>query len=181
MSIKKFNRKEYDPDYFSKSQQKNEALLLKKFGLELTELSPVKLAELPIAEITLKSLLDYQKITANLARKRHLMFIGKCLRDEDEDAIRECLAEQLRGDLKKKVEPQKGDDSDSVVDQLIAQLVELGDSKIEALLLQNPMMERQTLRQILRNISGAEDTAKKNIAINKMKNYLAEFSSNLEC
>jgi len=180
MPIKKFNRKEYDPDYFSKTQQKNESLQLKKFGLELTELPSARLEKLPIAEVTLKSLLDYKKITANLARKRHLMFIGKCLREEDEEAIRECLAEQESNELKEKSSTENKssvNETDQEEDKLIEQLIEFGDSKIEELLIENPMLERQTLRQILRNINVAKNAQKKNIAINKMKNYLAEFQS----
>ena len=170
MPIKKFNRNESDPDFFSKTQQKNEALALKKFGLELTDLSADKLVELPISEVTLKSLLDYQKITTNLARKRHLMFIGKCLRNEDEDEIRQFLASQLKTHLKKKVE--KKDPNDEIIDKL----VELRDIKIDELLSENPILERQTLRQILRNINNAKNAQKKLQAINRMKNYLKNSS-----
>jgi len=175
MAIKKFNRKEHDPDYFSKTQQKNEALALKLFGMELVELSAVKMTQLPISEVTLKSLLDYQKITTNLARKRHLMFIGKCLRQENEDAIREYLASQLNNELKKKAEKELEDKNAS--NSIIEQLIEFGDSKTEELVSQYPRMERQTLKQILRSIHKAKDAQKKRQATDKLKNYLSQHLS----
>lgn len=175
MAIKKFNRKMYEselePDAFSKTQQKNESLAIKKFGLELTELPAKILAILPISEVTLKSLLDYQKMNTNLAKKRHIMFIGKCLRNEDEQAIRDILDNQAAINLKEKTEKEINKDP---VDGIIERLVVRGDVYIDELLANNPVLERQTLRQILRNIKNAKKLQKKQIAINKMQNYLRE-------
>ena len=175
MAIKKFNRKSYeseselDADALSKTQQKNESLAIKKFGLELVALPANKLASLPISEVTLKSLLDYQKITTNLAKKRHIMFIGKCLRAEDEQAIRNVLDNQEEINLKEKVELSK-DPADEIVDRLL----ELGDVCIEELVADNPVLERQTMRQILRNIKNAKTPQKKQLAITKMKSYIKQ-------
>ncbi len=168
MAIKKFNRKENDPDYFSKTQQKNESIAIKKFGETLLELSTKNLAELPLAEVTLKSLLDYKKMTTNLARKRHLMFIGKCLRQEDENAIREVLQAQSKASLVKKATP---------FDKTILDLLNDGEATIEKMLEKNLLLERQILRQLLRNIKNSKDEKKKLIAINKMKNYLNDIGS----
>lgn len=164
--MNKYYNDESDPDFVSKTQQKNEALTLKKFGLELTDLTADKLVALPISEVTLKSLLDYKKITTHLARKRHLMFIGKCLRSEDEDKIKEYLESQLSAQLKTKA--IKKDPND----EIILKLIEFGDSKIEELLSDNINLDRQTLRQILRNIRSAKNEQKKLQAVNKMKVYL---------
>ncbi len=173
MAIKKFNRKqfesEFDEEGYSKTQQKNESLSIKKFGQELAELPADKLAALPISEVTLKSLLDYQKITTNLAKKRHIMFIGKCLREEDEKAIRVALDNQVTVNLKEKNEKEnKKNPSDAI----IIQLLEIGDAYIEELIANNPMLERQTLRQSLRNIKNAKIPQKKQRAIDKMKSYI---------
>ncbi len=175
MAIKKFNRKqfesEFDEEGYSKTQQKNESLAIKKFGMELTELPAKTLAKLPISEVTLKSLLDYQKMNTNLAKKRHIMFIGKCLRNENEKAIRNILDNQAATNLKEKVEKDiNKDPADEIIDRLVAQ----GDAYIDELLANNPELERQNLRQILRNIKNAKKLQKKQIAINKMKNYLRE-------
>ncbi len=178
MAIKKFNRKRYeseaesDSDALSKTQQKNESLAIKNFGLELAELSVKKLSELPLSEVTLKSLLDYQKITTNLAKKRHIMFIGKCLRNEDEQAIRGVLNGETSLHLKQEAEQVSNNSDNEIIDQLI----EGGDAYIDELLSNNPVLKRQTLRQILRNINNAKTPQKKQLAINKIKSYLKDSS-----
>jgi len=172
MAIKKFNRKEYDPEYFSKKAQRQDSLALKDFGQELAELPQDKIKALPIDEVTLKSLLDYQKITTNLARKRHLMFIGKCLRGEDEQAIRDFLEEQTRQQIKIKTE--KETQSKSLLEETIEQLQQHGEQEINKLLNLYPTLERQTLRQKLRNLNNAKTEVKKAQAMAKMTAYLSD-------
>lgn len=175
MAIKKFNRKQFeskfDEEGYSKTQQKNESLAIKKFGLELIGLSAQKLAKLPISDVTLKSLLDYQKMKTNLAKKRHIMFIGKCLRNENEQAIRDFIDSNSAENLKEKNTKQTQTDP---VDEILEQLIEQGDSFIDKLLSENSNMQRQTLRQILRNVNNAKIAEKKQVAINKMKSYLKD-------
>ena len=118
-----------DDDFISKTQLKNQAQELKKFGLKLTELSDEKLKSLPIDEVTLKSLLDYKLITSNLARKRHLMFIGKCLRNEDQQAIEMVLSNELNSNLKQKVQV-------SQIDKLVEALTANADETINEILLE---------------------------------------------
>lgn len=177
MAIKKFNRKSYESelvsDALSKTQQKNESLAIKQFGLELAELPAEKLAKLPMSEVTLKSLLDYKKITTNLAKKRHIMFIGKCLRTEDEHAIRKQLDVRVVVNPQEKIEVEVKKD---LVDEMIDRMLEKGDASIEELVAGNPVLERQTLRQILRNIKNAKSPQKKQLATNKMKSYLKQGS-----
>jgi ribosome-associated protein len=168
VAIKKFNRKEADPDYYSKTQNKNEANALTKFGHELVELPIAKIKALPVEEVTRQSLLDYQKITTNLARKRHFMFIGKCLRSEDEPAIRKFLDESTLQAAKEKPKAEKVDPMQAVVDELLKD----GEQSINLLLEAHPSMARQTLRQYLRNIQKAKTPEKKNQAVAKLKTYL---------
>jgi len=170
MAIKKFNRNESAPDYASKTQIKHDAVVLKKFGEELTRLPVKTLEKLPLSEVSLKSLLDFQKMTSNLAKKRHLMYIGKCLRKEDEQEIRSALEAESISHLKRK-EVQNNN-----LDEQINSLLIEGETKVDELLTKFPMLERQTLRQIMRNISSAKTDEKKRQAIDKMKRYLNENS-----
>jgi ribosome-associated protein len=52
------------------------------------------LAKLPLTDELRRALADAPKHTANIARKRHLQFIGKLMRDQDTDAIL-ALLDQL--------------------------------------------------------------------------------------
>ncbi len=170
MAIKRFNRKENDPDYYSKTQNKNEANALTKFGQELVELSVAKIKALPIEEVTRQSLLDYQKITSNLARKRHFLYIGKCLRMEDEPAIRAFLEQSNQQEIKNKQAVEKVDPLQTMVDRLL----ENSEQQINELLDAHPTLVRQTLRQHVRNIQKTKTPEKKNQAVTKLKNYLKD-------
>ena len=94
------------------------------------------------------------------------MFVGKCLRNEDEDKIRQAISDVAEGHLKKK------DKKIDVIDKIIQQLIKSSDSKIESLVTEFEILDRQTLRQILRNINNAKTDAKKQQALGKMKDYL---------
>ena len=157
-----------EDDFVSKTQLKNQAKELKKFGLKLTELSDEKLKSLPIDDVTLKSLLDYKIITSNLARKRHLMFIGKCLRNEDQQAIESVLSNELNSNLKQKVQI-------SPIDNLADSLIENTEETINEILLDKPQLERQKLRQLSRNTINAKNEQKKLQSFKKLKAYLQEF------
>ena len=162
---------EIDEEFTSKTQLKKDALALKKFGLQLSQLTAEKLNLLPISETTLKSILDYQKITTNLARKRQLMFVGKCLRNEDEDKIRNYLTTHSNTQLKAKTE--QVDTGQAFAETLLSG----GAEAVEKLIQDNSSLERQTLRQLVRNVNNAKVVAKKKNAMIKLQNYLNEFCS----
>ena len=71
----------------SKSQVKRELHALVDLGERLTTLKPDLLAKLPLTDGMRRALADAPKHTANIARKRHLQFIGKLMRDQDTAAI----------------------------------------------------------------------------------------------
>lgn len=165
MAIKKFHRNEGREDYTSKTSIKLDAHALTKWGKELLLLQESLLIQLPIEGVTLKSLLDYPKITSNLARKRHLMFIGKCLRKEDEDLIREKILELEHEKQSKKPKPMES------INPCLKQLIDDGDAAIETILAEKINLERQKLRQLYRNYCSAKGV-KKTKAMDKLKQYL---------
>ena len=70
----------------SKSQIKREMVDLKKLGERLLDLRDDQLQTLT-DERLLEAIKEARKITKLNARKRHLQFIGKLMRDADLDAI----------------------------------------------------------------------------------------------
>ncbi len=183
-SDKEFD-KEQD-DFVSKTQRKNQALDLKKFGLELAKLRMSLIEKLPIGEVTLKSLVDYQKMTTNLARKRHLMFIGKCLRNENESEIREYLDNKEKvniSTMQQIVNEDQNTESEekcaqpklnklNKMDQLVESLLVASGEEIEVFLGKNQQIERQNLRQSIRNIHSAKNEKKTQIAKERLIDYL---------
>ena len=80
----------YDEDFSgekSKTQIKRELHALQDLGARLTTLKPELIAKLPITDGLRKALAEAPKHTANAAKKRHVQFIGKLMRDQDIDAI----------------------------------------------------------------------------------------------
>ncbi|MGB0495898.1 MAG: ribosome biogenesis factor YjgA [Kangiellaceae bacterium] len=178
-SAKEFEQESESLENFvSKTQLKKQSLNLKKFGLELTNLKKSVLEKMPIGEVTLRSLLDFQKMTTNLARKRHLMFIGKCLRSENEAEIREYLEKLDRAHIS----TMKLNEGDSIAEsdpedkssenQLFERLIDADNDAIELFLKNNHQLERQNLRQLIRNCKSTKVEKKKSQAKEKLMDYL---------
>ncbi len=71
----------------SKSQKKREADVLQKIGVQLIELSPSKLASLPLPDNLFKAISDARTIKSHGAKRRQAQLIGKLMRAADHDAI----------------------------------------------------------------------------------------------
>ncbi|MDD3609763.1 MAG: ribosome biogenesis factor YjgA [Halothiobacillaceae bacterium] len=75
----------------SRSQKKRDAEALQALGEELVGLKPATLRQLPMSERLLEALLHAQSISAHGGRRRQLQFIGKLMREEDAQALRDAL------------------------------------------------------------------------------------------
>ena len=65
---------------------------LQVLGGKLVDLKPSELARIPMSD-TLKTAIDEsRRIAQNEAKRRHLQYIGKVMRDEDSEAIAKALA-----------------------------------------------------------------------------------------
>ena len=71
----------------SRTQIKRAMQALQDLGAKLVDLKPSELARIPMSE-TLKTAIDEsRRIAQNEAKRRHLQYIGKVMRDEDSEAI----------------------------------------------------------------------------------------------
>lgn len=75
----------------SKSQIKREMHALRDLGERITELPKGQRDALPLSEAMRRALAEFDRIRSREARRRHLSFIGKLMRSEDQDAIHETL------------------------------------------------------------------------------------------
>ena len=76
----------------SRTQIKRAMEALQDLGGKLLDLKPAELARIPMSP-TLEAALDEAKrINQNEAKRRHLQYIGKVMRDEDSEAIAKALA-----------------------------------------------------------------------------------------
>lgn len=171
MAIKKYHRNEGREDYTSKTSIKLDAQEITKWGQQLSEMQEGVLAQLPIEETTFKALLDYKKMTSNLAKKRHLMFIGKCLRKENEDLIRETL-ESIKN-KSQQIEISQLSKVEQIANQLLQQDLTKQEEAVESLLRNHSGIERQTLRQLVRNYNNAKQDKRTPFKM-KLQKYLEE-------
>ncbi len=81
----------------SKTKQKEAMHALRDLGAELVELSLGQLKRINLPEEILAAVRDCQKITAHGARRRQIQYLGKLMRNVDEEPIRAGLA-MLRGE-----------------------------------------------------------------------------------
>ena len=93
---------EVDDGRPSKSARKREMTARQALGERLCALSPRELAQIPLPSDDLLAAIEQSRqITANSARRRHMQFIGKLMRDIDPDlspktgTIRDHLPKEL--------------------------------------------------------------------------------------
>jgi ribosome-associated protein len=128
----------------SKSQIKRDMDALQDLGLKLTTLRPDQLDEFSISSQLRQAIDQYNKLKANEARRRQRQFIGKLMRHENADEIRQILDRFDAGSIEL---TQTLHQLENWRDQL------LGDDNhcVTAFVEEYPDTDVQTLRQLIRN------------------------------
>lgn len=135
-----------DDDWISKSQLKREAQELKTLGIEICGLTAEQLSTIPISESMVDAVALAKRIrNKHEALRRHMNYIGKLMRTEDIDAI-EAAMDKIRN--RHLYETQQQHKLESIRDGLLQ--AEDSEAKIQQLLEDNPTLERQKLRQLVR-------------------------------
>ncbi|WP_022666742.1 ribosome biogenesis factor YjgA [Desulfospira joergensenii] len=129
----------------SRTEKKKEAEELQRLGLELSKLSVQQLKRIKIPEKLRTALIEGKSITSNVAGRRHRQFIGVLMRDVNPESVRLALLQAETGvpvefDIKKEIQMR--------IDRLLAD----DQAEMETVLNEFPGLERQRLRQLLRNI-----------------------------
>lgn len=127
-----------DDLYHSKTEQKKAMERLQALGERLGLLPAAQLRKMPISETLLGALEELKRLKAHEAVRRHKQYIGKLMRDEDEEAILNVLNPLTSPTLNKQLE------------LLIDRLLNQGDPAINDVVRRYPAAERHTLRQHVR-------------------------------
>lgn len=151
----------------SKSQVKRELHALVDLGERLTTLKPDLLAKLPLTDAMRRALADAPKHTANIARKRHLSFIGKLMRDQDTDAIL-VLLDQLDASTKQYNERFHG------LERWRDRLIAGDDAVLEKFVVDYPEADRQQLRSLVRQAQHETAHNKPPASSRKIFKYIRE-------
>lgn len=122
----------------SKTEQKKAMERLQALGERLGTLSTAKLKKMPISETLFVALEDLKRLKSHEAVRRHKQYIGKLMRDENEEAILNILNPLANPTLNKQME------------LLIERLLNQGDPAINEAVRRYAAAERHTLRQHVR-------------------------------
>jgi len=76
----------------SRTQIKRAMEALQDLGSKLVDLKPSDLARIPMSESLETAIEESRRISQNEAKRRHIQYIGKVMRDEDSEAIAKALA-----------------------------------------------------------------------------------------
>jgi ribosome-associated protein len=128
----------------SKSELKRRMTALQELGEALAALGDRQLDRMPIEDQRLREALrEVRSIRSNSARKRHLQYIGRLMREVDPEPLRRALAD-LQG------QQQQAAESFHRLEQLRDRLLTEGDVAIGEILQYWPTADRQQLRQLVR-------------------------------
>lgn len=128
----------------SKSEMKRRMAALQALGESLTRLSEKELAQIPVADERLsRAIREARDIRSNSARRRHLQFIGKLMRDLDPAPIEKALQTLHR-------RHRRATDAFHELEQLRDEVLCAGDTGVERVISRWPQADRQHLRQLLR-------------------------------
>lgn len=161
------SEEEFD-DYKSKTQVKKEVLELVKLGTQIVELSPANLKRIPLDE----ELSEAINIARNMNRKkpsykRQLQFIGKLLRNGETEPISDAL-ENLQG------QQYKANAHFHKLEGLRDKLVDLGDDALQSLVEEHPHLDRQRMRQLIRQAGKEKQQNKPPRASREIFQYLKQ-------
>lgn len=136
----------------SKSQRKRDMDALQEIGRALTEVPAGKLKKMNLPEHLLVALLDFQRITANGAKRRQLQYLGKLMRDIDPEPIEQQLA-ALRGDSSAHTRWLH------LLERWRERMLE-DDQHVQQLITEFPEIDMQQLRTMVRNARKERDESK---------------------
>jgi ribosome-associated protein len=129
---------DFDDSGPSKTEQKKAMERLQALGERLAGLGTDRLKKLPISETLLAALTELKRLKAHEAVRRQKQYIGKLMREENEEAILNVLNPLANPLLNKQME------------LLVERLLNQGDPAINDVVRRYPAAERHTLRQHVR-------------------------------
>ena len=156
-----------DFDEKSKTQVKRELLALQELGERLTTLKPDLIARLPLSDALQKALADAPKHKAHIARKRHIQYIGKLMRDQDVDAIL-ALVDQLDASTR------QYNERFHALERWRDHLIGGDDATLESFVAEYPETDRQHLRGLIRHAQHEAARNKPPAASRKIFKYIRD-------
>lgn len=151
----------------SKTQIKREMHALQEMGKKILELNKDQQQKLQLSDDMYRAIDEYHRIRSNEAKRRHLQYVGKLMRNEDSEAVAEKLA---LFDTTSDAYNRQFHKLEHWRDRLVAE----GDSALNALVAEQPDTDRQTMRQLIRTAQKEQSQGKPPAAARKIFRKLRE-------
>ncbi|WP_203141725.1 ribosome biogenesis factor YjgA [Marinobacter mangrovi] len=157
-----------DEDYKSKSELKREMHALQDIGKRLLELTPDQVEPLPISDRLRAAIEESKRIRQHEARRRHLQYIGKVMRQEDQ--LEEVIRAIEAFDTGSAEHTRRHHLAERWRDRMVAE----GDSAVGEFLGYCPEADIQHLRNLARNARRDAQKDKNTGHARKLFRYLRE-------
>lgn len=143
-----YQSNEFEPEYDrpSKSELKRQMTALQKLGQELVDSARDRVKRVPMPEDVRDAILECQTITNHEGRRRQMQFVGKKMRtlDEAEVALIQKTIDSWKG--ASKAETAAMHSLERKREKLLAK-----DEALTELMAENPELDAQHLRTLIRN------------------------------
>jgi ribosome-associated protein len=127
----------------SKSARKRDAHELQSLGEALVELPADRLAALAIGDSLRNAIDEYRRTRSHEGRRRQMQLIGKLMRNEEVEPLREAVADYKLGGARDALALHQAE-------RWRAELV-AGDEAVDRWMASHPQSDRQQLRALVRN------------------------------
>lgn len=158
----------------SKSQLKREMLALQALGRRMLDLTDEQLAALPVSDRLRDAIVESRRIRSHEARRRHVHYIGKILRTEDDpEAIERALDAFSAGSAE---HTRRHHLAERWRDRLLNE----GDAAVSEFIDYCPSADIQHLRNLTRNARRDLEKQKNTGQSRKLFRYLRECVDTVE-
>lgn len=151
----------------SKSQLKRDMTALQALGEELIDLPAGQLANIPMPDNLREAIQEAKLLKSHEAIRRQAQRIGKLMREIDPADIRQALQKIKMGRVKEAQDFHE-------IEELREQLITEGDAALTNLMTSHPELDRQYLRQLIRNAQKDRKKGKKTGAELELFRFLRE-------
>lgn len=147
MSTHNHHQPDHDEDDApkSKSQVKRDMHALQDLGEELVKLTKDQFKKFDMPENLRDAIAEARRLTSRGALKRQLQFVGRVMRSIEDPAPLYEQLDAIRGQSRQAAAKLHR------IERWRDRLLDEGDPVLEELLVQHPEVDRQYLRQLLRN------------------------------
>ncbi|GAB5382495.1 MAG: ribosome biogenesis factor YjgA [Aliiglaciecola sp.] len=168
MSDSNFISEDQEPEFKSKTQLKQESQAIQKLGESLVDLGASALAKIPLDDELSEAIQLARKINRKKdGFRRQLQLIGKMMRHRDCAPIQTALDQLQMSHL---LQTQKFHHIEQARDRVL----DLGDDGINSLVAEHPDLDRQKLRQLVRQANKQKEQNKPPKAAREIFQYLKD-------